>query len=61
MNETIRTYMHSDLLPRLRQELQLWLDTSNRELIDSQEYLHEMSGTFNGLYKEEKMHLNCDF
>ncbi|WP_404348457.1 GTP-binding protein [Sutcliffiella horikoshii] len=61
MNETLRTYMHSDLLPRLRQELQLWLDTSNRELIDSQEYLQEMSGTFNGLYKEEKMHLNCDF
>jgi tetratricopeptide (TPR) repeat protein/GTPase SAR1 family protein len=61
MNETIRTYMQSDLLPRLRSELQLWLDTSNRELTDSQEYLHEMCETFNGLYKEERMHLNCDF
>ncbi|QFT91036.1 GTP-binding protein Der [Bacillus sp. THAF10] len=61
MNETIATYMHSDLLPRLRQELQLWLDTSNRELKDSQEYLQGMSDTFNALYKEEKMKLVCDF
>ncbi|CAG9620020.1 GTP-binding protein [Sutcliffiella rhizosphaerae] len=61
MNETIRTYMHSDLLPRLRQELQLWLESSNRELKDSQEYLEGMSDTFNALYKEEKMHLVCDF
>jgi antitoxin component YwqK of YwqJK toxin-antitoxin module len=61
MNEKIQLYMQEDLLPRFRQELQLWLDSSNRELLESQEYLREMSQTFNGLYKEDRMRLECDF
>ncbi|WP_078378519.1 hypothetical protein [Sutcliffiella halmapala] len=61
MNEKIKTYMQVDLLPRFRQELQLWMDDSNRELLDSQEYLKEMSETFNALYQEDRMQLDCDF
>ncbi|MBM7618755.1 GTPase SAR1 family protein [Bacillus tianshenii] len=61
MNIKIQHYMQEDLLPRFRGELQLWLDSSNRELLESQEYLREMSQTFNGLYKEDRMRLECDF
>ncbi|WP_223703049.1 GTP-binding protein [Sutcliffiella deserti] len=61
MNEKIREYMHDELLPKYRQELLGWMEVSHQELRESQEYLREMSESFNALYKEDRMRLECDF
>ncbi len=60
MNTRIQEYLQNDLMPRYLDSLQEWLAASKHELQESQEYLYEMSSTFNGLFGEERVVLQCD-
>ena len=48
-------------MPRYVTSLEEWLAFSRQELQDSQNYLIEMSETFNGLFGRDKVVLQCDF
>ncbi|MFI8684226.1 GTP-binding protein [Rossellomorea sp. NPDC077527] len=61
MNTRIQDYIQEDLMPRYVTSLEDWLATSRQELQDSQDYLNEMSETFNGLFGKDKVVLQCDF
>lgn len=61
MNEKIKIYLQEQIMPKLRGHLQEWLDDSEQELREIQQYLDEMSESLNSLYKENKIMLECDF
>ncbi|MCA1056116.1 GTP-binding protein [Rossellomorea aquimaris] len=61
MNDRIQTYVNEDLMPRYMDSLESWLQSSRQELEDGQDYLHEMSTTFNQLFGQDKVVLQCDF
>ncbi|MGR3762586.1 GTP-binding protein [Rossellomorea sp. NS-SX7] len=61
MNERIQTYIQEDLMPRYVVLLENWLQSSRQELQDGQDYLNEMSGTFNELFGKDRVVLECDF
>ncbi|MBW3112954.1 GTP-binding protein [Bacillus sp. MCCB 382] len=61
MNTRIQEYIQEDLMPRYVTSLEDWLLFSRQELQDSQNYLLEMSETFNGLFGRDKVVLQCDF
>ncbi|CAN7570374.1 GTP-binding protein [Rossellomorea sp. LjRoot5] len=61
MNTRIQEYIQDDLMPRYVTSLEEWLAFSKQELQDSQDYLNEMSETFNGLFGKDKVVLQCDF
>ncbi|MBD1382528.1 GTPase [Metabacillus arenae] len=61
MNDKIQAYFKEDLVPRFSAALQEWIESSHKELLQSQSHLNEMCNSFNGLYGEEKMKLQCDF
>lgn len=61
MNEGIRTYLQDELLPELTRSLEEWVGQAKEDLTESQDYLNEMSDTFNSLYGKEKLKLMCDF
>lgn len=61
MNAKIQEYVEGTLLPTVFNELYTWISASNDELLESQSYLNEMSRTFNDIYEEEKLSLDCDF
>ncbi len=60
INKRINHYIEETVLPDLYIELQEWMENSERELNDSQEYLGEMSESFNHLYGEDKIYFECD-
>ncbi|MGE6755853.1 GTP-binding protein [Rossellomorea sp. NPDC071047] len=61
MNTRIQGYIQDDLMPRYVKSLEEWLAFSKQELQDSQNYLNEMSETFNELFGKDKVVLQCDF
>ncbi|MCA1064292.1 GTP-binding protein [Rossellomorea sp. AcN35-11] len=61
MNTRIQRYIQEDLMPRYVESLEEWLAFSKQELQDSQDYLNEMSQTFNELFGKDKVVLECDF
>jgi GTPase SAR1 family protein/tetratricopeptide (TPR) repeat protein len=61
MNERIQSYLQQDMLPKFRASIQEWIVNSREELIQSQTYLEEMAETFNDIYEEKRMNLECDF
>jgi tetratricopeptide (TPR) repeat protein len=61
MNMRIQEYIQEDLMPRYVTSLEDWLAFSKQELQDSQDYLNEMSETFNELFGKDKVVLQCDF
>ncbi|HWO97603.1 MAG TPA: dynamin family protein [Bacillus sp. (in: firmicutes)] len=60
MNERLQQYLHEEIIPKFGKSIQGWLQQSNEELTRAQTYLEEMSETFNGIYEEKKMVLECD-
>ncbi|QTC41092.1 GTP-binding protein [Bacillus sp. V3] len=61
MNARIQSYIQEDLMPRYMILLENWLQSSRQELQDGQDYLHEMSTTFNELFGKDRVVLQCDF
>jgi GTPase SAR1 family protein len=61
MNARIQTYIQEDLMPRYMVLLENWLQSSRQELQDGQDYLNEMSTTFNELFGKDRVVLECDF
>jgi hypothetical protein len=61
MNKQIHEYIEETVLPDFHVSIQDWIAESEGEFKDSQAYLNEMSESFNELYGEEKMALDCDF
>ncbi|MEG9297519.1 GTP-binding protein [Mangrovibacillus sp. Mu-81] len=61
MNARIQTYIQEDLMPRYVATLENWLQSSRIGLQDGQDYLNEMSQTFNDLFGKDRVVLECDF
>ncbi|MFC3885405.1 dynamin family protein [Bacillus songklensis] len=60
MNERIQSYLQQDLLPKFRSSIQEWIGKANEELNEGRTYLEEMGETFNDMYGEKKLKLECD-
>ena len=61
MNLRIQSFFDEEILPKYYINLEKWLKDAKLELIQSKQYLDEMSDTFNNLYGEEKIKLKGDF
>ncbi|MGM0874787.1 MAG: GTPase domain-containing protein [Bacillota bacterium] len=61
MNNKVQEYFEQTLLPSIFEKLEDWISGSNDELLESQAYLMEMSETFNEIYQQEKLILECEF
>ncbi|MED1204445.1 dynamin family protein [Heyndrickxia acidicola] len=61
MNKRVHVYLQETVLPKFYQSIQGWIASSNGELYQAQTYLEEMSESFNALYGEERIALECDF
>jgi predicted GTPase len=61
MNGEIQTYLQKEIIPKLCSSLDGWVEVSEENLLQSQQYLNEMSETFNEMFGEEKVKMNCDF
>ncbi|QGQ45012.1 GTP-binding protein [Metabacillus sediminilitoris] len=61
MNNRVQDYYEQTLIPALCEKLEDWISSSHEELLESQSYLMEMSGTFNEIYQSEKLSLQCEF
>lgn len=61
MNKRITNYMEETVLPDFHVAIQGWIADCEGEFRDSQAYLDEMSESFNHLYGEEKIALDCDW
>jgi GTP-binding protein EngB required for normal cell division len=61
MNKRVINYIEESVLPEFRVAIQGWIADSEGEFRDSQAYLDEMSESFNHLFGEKKMTLECDF
>ncbi|WP_209123743.1 50S ribosome-binding GTPase [Alkalihalobacillus sp. BA299] len=61
MNERVQNYIQHTILPRFSKAIQGWIDMANEEFYQSQDYLEEMSESFNKMYGEQRLKLNCDF
>ncbi|MCT2535380.1 hypothetical protein NC661_19515 [Aquibacillus koreensis] len=61
MNKRIAAYIENTALPEFKRSMQEWIIGCEGEFKESQGYLDEMSESFNNLYGEEKLVLDCDF
>lgn len=61
MNKRIRVYLQEKILPKFYLSFSSWLDFSKEEFTESQVYLDEMAESFNALYSEDRLKLECDF
>lgn len=61
MNAQISHYLEETILPDFQAAIHEWVMESEGEFRDSQAYLNEMRESFNHLYGEEKIALECDF
>ena len=61
MNRRMQSFFDEEILPKYYANLENWLKDAKVELIQSKQYLDEMSETFNNLYGEEKIKLKGDF
>ncbi|WP_079505652.1 dynamin family protein [Mesobacillus jeotgali] len=61
MNNRIEEYLNKTLLPKFHADLHEWIQFSKEEFDQSQNYLNEMADSFNSLYGEERISLDCDF
>ena len=61
MNVRIQEYIETTILPRYYYSLKEWITEAEVELKESQEYLSEMAESFNAIYHDDRMKLECDF
>ncbi|TYR79224.1 hypothetical protein FZC66_16555 [Priestia megaterium] len=61
MNERMQEYVEQQLLPSFRSSLQEWVAMCKEQFTESQTYIEEIAETFNNMYEEERLKLQCDF
>jgi tetratricopeptide (TPR) repeat protein len=61
MNRRIEAYLNEKAMPKLQQNLDEWIAFSRAELDNGQQYLDEMRDSFNAMYREDRLELECDF
>ena len=61
MNKRLEEYLDQTVLPKYYRLLQEWIDGCKEELVQSQEFLNEIGESFNRMYGEERLVLECDF
>lgn len=61
MNRRIESYLQDTVMPLMFHKMQQWIEHSAEELKVEQQSLDEMCESFNALYGEEKLGLQCDF
>ncbi|NWN95277.1 MAG: GTP-binding protein, partial [Bacillus sp. (in: Bacteria)] len=61
MNNRIRHFLQTSISPKYEELVTEWIEVSEREMQQSQDYLDEMAEGFNKLYGEEILALACDF
>lgn len=61
MNKRITLYLEETVMPKFQRRIQGWIAECGTEFKDSQLYLAEMSESFNQMYGDEKLRLDCDF
>ncbi|WP_445505700.1 GTP-binding protein [Niallia sp. 03091] len=61
MNKRINQYVQNTLLPNLHDQIAGWIELSEQEFTNSQQYLQELCEGFNDLYENQQMELIGDF
>lgn len=61
MNNRIEQYLQDHILTKFHSSIHEWIALAKEELNQSKVFLDEMSTSFNTLYGEERLMLNCDF
>ncbi len=61
MNDRVETYLQNTIMPEYYRMIGEWIETCAEELNSEQLLLNEMCESFNALYDEEKLQLQCDF
>ncbi|MFT8322648.1 MAG: GTP-binding protein [Bacillus sp. (in: firmicutes)] len=61
MNKRVNQYVQHTLLPNLYDQISVWIDLSELELTNSQQYMQELCDGFNMLYEKNQLELSCDF
>ncbi len=61
MNKRLEVYLEQTVMPKYYRLLQEWIDGCKEEFVQSQEFLNEMGESFNHMYGEERLVLDCDF
>ncbi|WP_100332989.1 tetratricopeptide repeat protein [Bacillus alkalisoli] len=61
MNRRIQEYLNNELTPKYSDALRHWLQEAHAHFNEIQGYLTDMSESFNGLYRRDKVNLVADF
>ncbi|WP_338451147.1 dynamin family protein [Niallia oryzisoli] len=61
MNHQVESYLTETALPEYYQLIQNWIQESTAEFNEVQFTINEMCDSFNALYDEDKLQLDCDF
>jgi hypothetical protein len=61
MNRRMQNYLEQTAMPKFYRSLQDWIGRCHEEFDQSQEFLNEIGESFNQMYGEERLTLNCDF
>ncbi|MBB6447708.1 dynamin family protein [Bacillus benzoevorans] len=61
MNKRVEAYLQTTMMPHFFHMIQNWIENCAEELNAEQLSLNEMGESFNALYDEEKIKLQCDF
>lgn len=61
MNKRVETYLQYTMMPLIFHMIREWIENCAEELNTEQLSLNEMGESFNALYDEEKLKLQCDF
>jgi len=61
MNHRIEDYLQNTMMPEIYHRIQKWIHNCAEELKEEQLLLDEMCESFNALYDEDTLELQCDF
>lgn len=61
MNRRVETFIEETAVRNFSEAIQVWLSEAEEAFKESQAYLDELSESFNQLFGEQKVALNCDF
>lgn len=61
MNRRLQEFMDVQMIPKYYRKLKEWIEGSKEEFAQSQELLNELSTSFNSMFGEERLKLECDF
>ncbi|WP_026564519.1 dynamin family protein [Bacillus sp. UNC41MFS5] len=61
MNKKLEEYLDQTVLPKYYRLLQEWIDGCKEEFVQSQDFLNEIGESFNRMYGEDRLALDCDF